>query len=114
MRKSHAGLGIGVALALTVPAPAAASWTPRWFVELEGAPSAEGTSEAALDAEHRHFASEASRAGINYRERFAYRTLFNGVSVTADDSEIAEIRDLDGVAAVYPVGTATLEQTAPA
>src|SRR3954452_4346029 len=113
MRTSYLGIAIIAVLALAVPAPAGA-WTPHWFVELESAPAADGTSAAALDAEHARFAAQARDAGIALHERYAYRTLFNGVSLAADDGEIARIGALDGVAAVYPVGTATLEQTAPA
>ena len=83
-------------------------------MELEGAPTADGTSPAALEAEHRRFASDARAAGIDYRERFAYRALFNGLSITADEDAVADLGALDGVAAVYPVGTLALEQTTAA
>jgi minor extracellular serine protease Vpr len=86
-------------------APAAADTV---FVELASAPSADGTSDATLDAERADFRARAKRAGVAYRQRFAYRTLFNGVSVETGDEDA--LRDLDGVKAVYPVGTAHLDQ----
>src|SRR3954451_19043566 len=99
------------ALVLAAPAPAAAA--TRWFVEFASAPAADGTSPATLESEHRRFASEARADGIDYRERFRYGTLFNGVAVDADDDAIADIGALDGVAAVYPVETVTVESTVP-
>src|SRR5690349_3917184 len=100
------------ALVLAAPAPAGAA--TRWFVEFEGAPAAEGASPAALQDDHRRFTSEARAEGIAYRERFTYRTLFNGVAVDAGARAIADLGALDGVAAVYPVETVKLDQTAPA
>ena len=38
------------------------------------------------------FAAEARAAGVATGERFAYSTLFNGVSVSARDEAVAEIR----------------------
>ena len=98
------------ALVLVVPATAQAN-TPRWFVELHNAPAAEGTSDATLENEHQRFRDDAR--GIDYKPRFSYRTLFNGVAIAADDQAINEIQALDEVAAVYPVGTATLDQSEP-
>jgi minor extracellular serine protease Vpr len=98
--------GVAVAAPETVNGP----WTSQWFVELESAPSADGTSTSTLTAERNRFKTEARDAGVNYRHRFSYSTLFNGVSISTDDASISEIRNLDGVTAVYPVQTATLEQ----
>ena len=112
MRTSHL-IAVGAA-ALMLAAPTPAHAAERWFVELEGAPTADGASPAALEAQHRHFASDARAAGIDYRERFAYRALFNGVAITADEDAVADLGALDGVAAVYPVGTLALEQTTAA
>ncbi len=106
-------LRVAVASALILAATAApAAAADTVFVELAGAPSADGTSEAALDAERSDFRARAKKAGISYRQRFAYRTLFNGVSIETDggDEAISELSDLDGVRAVYPVGTAHLDQ----
>src|SRR3954454_12296608 len=99
------------ALALGWPAPAGTRTT--WFVELESAPAADGTSSATLDAEHRRFAADARKAGVAYRERFEYSTLFNGVAVATGDAAVPDLRALDGVTAVYPVENVTIDQTAP-
>ncbi len=101
-------LRVAVATALVLIATAAPAAADTVFVELDSAPSADGTSEAALDAERSEFRARAKRAGISYRQRFAYRTLFNGVSISTDDQDA--IAGLDGVAAVYPVQTAHVDQ----
>jgi minor extracellular serine protease Vpr len=85
------------------------AWTSRWLVELETPPAADGSSKAALGAEHRRFRREARAAGVRYRQRFAYKTLFNGVSVSAPEAAAAKIGHLDGVAAVYPVEAIPLD-----
>ena len=79
------------------------AWASQWLVELEAPPGADGTGRTTLDAEHRRFRDEAEDAGVRYRQRFAYKTLFNGVSVSAPQAAAAKIGRLDGVAAVYPV-----------
>jgi minor extracellular serine protease Vpr len=100
MRRSQWLAATVAVLALVSAAPADAA--TRWFVELESAPAAEGTSRVALDAKHRRFTSDARAADIDYRERFAYGTLFNGVAITADESAIANIGVLDGVPPSIP------------
>jgi minor extracellular serine protease Vpr len=85
------------------------AWTSRWLVELEKPPAADGTSRKALAAEHRRFRHEAQAAGVRYRQRFAYKTLFNGVAVSAPEAAATKIGHLDGVAAVYPVEAIPLD-----
>src|SRR4051794_12850752 len=112
MRRSP-WFAVGIA-ALVLAAPAPAGAATRWFVEFENPPAADGTTQAALDSEHQRFASEARADGIDYHERFAYRTLFNGVSIAADEDAATDLGALDGVRAVYPVDTVAVEPTAPA
>ncbi len=107
---------VSALLLLAVPEAAAAApetvagpWTSNWFVELESPPSADGTSAPALSAERSEFKSAA--ADVPYRQRYAYSTLFNGVSISATDQAISEIRELDGVKAVHPVQTARLDES---
>ena len=123
MSKPELGVAIATACALLAGSPAASAaaapqtvsgaWASQWFVELESAPAADGTAGPVLDGEHVRFKAQARAEGIRYRERFAYDTLFNGVSVSATDTEAAEIRNLEGVAAVYPVHTLTLGDPEP-
>jgi subtilisin family serine protease len=74
-----------------------------WFVELKGAPAADGTSVATLRAEKQAFRNAAAKAGARFKERFAFDTLWNGLSITASRSDINKIRSLPGVSAVWPV-----------
>ena len=83
--------------------------TSQWLVELRGAPGADGTRATRLNAEHRRFRREAEGAGVRYRQRFAYKALFNGVSVSAPQAAAAKLGRLDGVAAVYPVEAIPLD-----
>ena len=74
-----------------------------WFVQLKGAPTADGNTLANVRAEKAAFRSAATKAGIKFTERYAYDVLFNGVSVVASRNDIAKIKSLTNVAAVWPV-----------
>ncbi|MFL5272829.1 MAG: S8 family serine peptidase [Anaeromyxobacteraceae bacterium] len=82
-----------------------------WFVELPGAPLADGNSDAAVDGDAAAFRSEAAATGATFKERLRFKTLFNGLSVEARSSDIARIRQLASVKAVYPVRTHALPPT---
>lgn len=80
--------------------------TPRgWFVELEGAPTVEGGSAATLKQVRSQFRGNAKQQNIKFEERFEYESLFNGLSIWTDASQIAAISRLPGVKAIYPVIT---------
>jgi subtilisin family serine protease len=123
MFKPELWVGIATACALLAGPPAAqaaaapetvsGAWAPQWFVELESAPAADGTAGSVVEGEHTRLEAEARAAGIRYRQRFAYETLFNGVSVSATDAGAAQIRNLEGVKAVYPVQTLSLGDPEP-
>jgi minor extracellular serine protease Vpr len=78
--------------------------TPElWFVELNGAPTADGGSLTAVRAEKAAFRAAAARAGVRFTERYAYDTLFNGLSIRIDPSAVSKLSRIPGVRAVYPV-----------
>src|SRR5512139_3553952 len=52
-----------------------------WFVELSSPPAADGTALASLKAEKAAFRSAAKKAGLQYTERYAFNTLWNGLSI---------------------------------
>jgi subtilisin family serine protease len=83
-----------------------------WFVELASPPTAEGTSLSRVRAEKVAFRQAAARARIRYQERFAFDTLWNGLSMHASGADAAKMAVLPGVAAVYPV--AIIEAPEPA
>lgn len=77
--------------------------TNLWFVELTGAPEADGNSKAATKAEKDAFRKAASAAGVKLKERRAYDTLFNGFAVEATPAERTKLAMLPGFKAMYPI-----------
>lgn len=73
----------------------------KWFVELEGDPTALGTQS--IGSQQASFRAQAQSRGIHYQEVRSYSTLFNGFSVIATGSEINRISRMPGVLGVYPV-----------
>ena len=114
MRKMWFGTLLGVALALSlglaggaaaqesVPV-AEAEGGSLWFVELSGAPVADGNSASAVRAEKASFRKAAAAAGIPYVERRSFDVLFNGFSVHVDPVSRPKLAQLRGVKAMYPV-----------
>ena len=83
-----------------------------WFVELANAPTADGGSLALTQADKANFRSAARKAGLQYSERFAFDTLWNGLSVSlASPSGLAQLSRIPGVTAIYPVVDITLPPT---
>jgi minor extracellular serine protease Vpr len=74
-----------------------------WFVQFATAPSVKGGSATAQANERALFRSIALAERIEYQERFDFQTLFNGLSVAAGPAQIAKLRQLPGVVAVFPV-----------
>ncbi|MCP5271721.1 MAG: S8 family serine peptidase [Burkholderiaceae bacterium] len=87
---------------MKVPA-AAAEGGRLWFVELAGAPVADGRTRAAVLSEKAAFRAAARAAGVKFKERRAFDTLFNGFSVEVDTANRAKLLRLKGVKAMYPV-----------
>jgi subtilisin family serine protease len=84
--------------------PAAAAEGGRlWFVELSGAPVADGRARAAVLSEKAAFRAAARAAGVKFKERRAFDTLFNGFSVEVDAVNRNRLLRLKGVKAMYPV-----------
>ena len=84
--------------------PAAASETSDlWFVELSGAPVADGKTLQSVRDEKAAFRQAASAARIRYTERHSFDTLFNGFSVKVAPADRAALAALPGVRAMYPV-----------
>jgi subtilisin family serine protease len=76
----------------------------RWFVQFQGNPRARGSSAAQLAAERQAFRTAASASGIQFKERFTYDTLWNGMSIDLRSPiDASTLRSVPGVKAVYPV-----------
>jgi minor extracellular serine protease Vpr len=80
----------------------------KWFVELSSPPAVKGTSKATLKSERDAFKANAVADGVKLSERYSYDSLWNGVSVSVAPSQLASLRSVPGVKAVYPVETLSL------
>lgn len=82
----------------------ASNETPgKWFVQLASAPTADGGSLSSVKADKSNFRKAAKAAGITLKERYAFDTLFNGISVEVAPGDLGKLSRLPGVAAMYPV-----------
>lgn len=80
--------------------------TPQlWFVELAGAPVADGGRLAHLQREKDAFRAEARKGKVKFQERFEFSSLWNGLSIKASPGEVGRIAALPGVKAIWPVVT---------
>ncbi|NHA15561.1 S8 family serine peptidase [Thioalkalivibrio sp. XN279] len=75
----------------------------RWFVELSGPATTQGVTPGAVKNEQAAFRRAAKAAGINFKERFEYQTLWNGFSIEASFADAGKLRAVPGVKNVYPV-----------
>lgn len=85
-----------------VPANAAEN-TNLWFVELADKPLIAGNNAQQLKSAKQAFKKAAADAGVKYKERMAFDTLFNGYSIEISPSERAKLSQIQGVKAIYPV-----------
>jgi len=84
--------------------PASLNEAPtRWFVEFAGAPTADGGKSAALGKQRADFRKAATGAGLSFKERYDYQTLWNGMAIEITGGDAGKLKGLQGVAAVYPV-----------
>lgn len=83
----------------------------NWFVQLTGAPTVDGNSLASVQQEKASFRAAAKNAGINYKERYSFDTLWNGLSVTVSRGQVSRLSTIPGVKAIYPVGVESLPPT---
>lgn len=80
-----------------------------WFVELNSAPTADGTSLTTVRNEKAAFRKAAAAAGLRYKERYAFDVLWNGVSISVAPSQISTLARIPGVKNIYPVMTYKLD-----
>ena len=84
-----------------------------WFVELTSPPTADGTSAAQVRNEKAAFRRAAAQAGVNFEERRAFDTLWNGLSVRINPTEIGKLSRVEGVTAIYPIVAVRIPETQP-
>lgn len=74
-----------------------------WFVELSTQPVASGNSKKTVQSAKTAFRQAAAEAGVSFKERRTFDTLFNGFSVEINPANRAKLMQVDGVKAIYPV-----------
>jgi minor extracellular serine protease Vpr len=82
-----------------------------WFVELSSKPAVDGSSLVALKNEKAAFRTEAKKAGLSFTERYAFDTLWNGLSVQINPADLNKLARLPGVKAIYPVVPLAIPET---
>src|SRR3989304_1200405 len=79
-----------------------------WFVELPSLPLSEALSSSAsasdvtsyladLHREKQDFRNAAAQAGVKFKERYTYETLWNGLSVEVKPAELLKLSRVAGV-----------------
>ena len=84
-----------------------------WFVELSSPPTADGTDLATVLNEQAGFRSSAAQAGVQYAERKAFHSLWNGLTVAIQPGELSKLRRVPGVGAMYPVIKIEMDPVTP-
>ena len=79
--------------------------TPNaYFVQFAGKSVTAGGSLNAIQGERSTFLADAEKAGLEVELRGEFGTLWNGVSITADEQDLAELAESSVVTAIFPVG----------
>src|SRR5699024_4262567 len=75
----------------------------RWLVEVEGEPVLRGGSASSNSRAQETVHQRAAEAEIPMEVQEHFVSGWNGMSVQMADTDVAKLRDLPGVTAVYPV-----------
>ena len=96
-------LGFATAHAQESVSASTAEGLNLYFVELSGKPVADGNSLSNVRAEKARFKAAAARAGVQFTQRRAYDTLFNGYAVAINAQQRAKLAGVAGVKAIWPI-----------
>lgn len=103
LSKLAAVLTMAIAAQGQVPVADREAISNRWLIELQNSPIADGGSRSAVQNDHQAFRQAAQNAGVNFRERFEFQDLFNGISMEVNPSDMNKLAVLPNVKAVYPI-----------
>jgi subtilisin family serine protease len=81
-----------------------------WFVQLASPPAADGTAPGLLKKEADGFRKAAAKAGLEFSERYAFDTLWNGLSIKINPADLGKLARIPGVKALYPVVAVSLPE----
>ncbi len=84
-----------------------------WFVELSAPPLTDGGSATTIRNQKAAFRAAAKKAGLRFTERFAFESLWNGVSVKLERGEFYKLSRIPGVRKLYPVIQVTVPEKSP-
>jgi hypothetical protein len=87
--------------------------TNLWFVEMPSAPTADGGSLATARQEKANFRAEARRVNLQYTERYAFDTLWNGLSIEVGPSQLGRLYRMTTFKTIYPVAVIPMPETSP-
>ncbi|MGO1479746.1 MAG: S8 family serine peptidase [Brachybacterium sp.] len=102
-------LGTASELGVEIPTPddvldsAETAIPGRWLVEVDGDPVRRGGSASANSKTQDRVHQRAEDAQIPMEVEETFVAGWNGMSVAMDDTDVAKLRDVQGVRAVYPV-----------
>ncbi|MGD8201687.1 S8 family serine peptidase [Ornithinimicrobium sp. W1679] len=74
-----------------------------FFVQFASAPTSEGGSLQAIQAERSQFLADAEQAGVDVEVRAEFDSLWNGVSVNASEDRLTELASSQVVEAIFPI-----------
>ncbi|MBW6466789.1 MAG: S8 family serine peptidase, partial [Brevefilum sp.] len=85
--------------------------SPLWFVEFRNSPVADGGNLRNTQADKANFRAAAAKSGLVYEERFAFDTLWNGISLKINPGDVAKLATLPGIKGLYPVEMIAIPET---
>ena len=74
-----------------------------FFVQFASAPTTEGGSLQAIQAERSQFLADAEQAGVDVEVRAEFASLWNGVSVNASEDKLTDLAASGVVEAIFPI-----------
>jgi minor extracellular serine protease Vpr len=89
------------------PAPVA------WFVEFHSPAVQTGGKRAGILSDRAHFKQDANEIGLQYSQRRSFNTLWNGISIDLDASQVHMLANLPSVKAIYPVEIIPIPEASP-
>ena len=84
-----------------------------WLIELQGAPTADGNTLAAVGQEKKAFRAAAQKAGVRLKERYSFDKLWNGISAEVPPADLPKLSHMPEVKNLYPVVQMSVPEKEP-
>ena len=84
-----------------------------WFVEFAAPPLADGGAVMTIREERSNFLAAAKKAGLRFTSRRSFESLWNGVSLQIERSQLPLLAKIAGVRKLYPVIQITVPKGHP-